>query len=92
MIVTGVKDAKNRLSRYLAHVIAGEDVLITKRGKPVARIVKEDPDKRSIRAALIPLLERGLIALPTRRLEKARLSIFKVSGKPVSEMVIEDRR
>jgi len=92
MIVTGVKDAKNRLSRFLAHVKAGEEVIITKRGKPVARIIKEGSDKRSIRAALTPLLKRGLIALPTRRLEKVRLSTLKVSGKPVSEMVIEDRR
>lgn len=36
-----VADAKSHLSALLAGVEAGEDVVITRRGKPVARIVAE---------------------------------------------------
>jgi len=92
MITAGIKDAKNNLSRYLARVKTGEEVVITERGKPVARIVREEEGKRSIRAALSPLIRRGLIALPSRALAKDHLSPVQVPGKPVSEMVIEDRR
>ncbi len=41
MITTGIKEAKNNLSRFLAQVKAGEEILITDRGKPFARIVRK---------------------------------------------------
>ena len=92
MITTGIKDAKNNLSRYLARVKAGEEVVITERGKPVARLVREDSGMRTVRAALSPLIGRGLIIPPSRELIKGQLSPVSAPGKPVSEMVIEDRR
>ncbi|MFC1895179.1 type II toxin-antitoxin system Phd/YefM family antitoxin [Thermodesulfobacteriota bacterium] len=92
MIRAGIKDVKNNLSRLLAQVKAGEEILITERGKPVARIVKEDQGDKSIRATLAPLLQRGLVALPSRSILKDRISPVEAQGKRVSEMVIEDRR
>ncbi len=92
MIKAGIKKTKNNLSRYLVHVKAGEDVIITDRGKPVARIIREETRSRSICEALAPLSKRGVISLPSRRLETEKLAATRVSGKPVSEMVIEDRR
>jgi antitoxin (DNA-binding transcriptional repressor) of toxin-antitoxin stability system len=94
MLNAGIKDVKNNLSRYLAFVKAGEEVVITERGKPVARIVKESGSVKSIRAALAPLVREGLIALPAVRLKNGGLSVPKdaLPGKPVSEIVIEDRR
>jgi len=92
MIQAGIKEAKNNLSRYLMRVKAGEEVVITERGKPVARIIREEPGGRSIREILAPLSKHGHIVLPTRKIEKEQLTPAKVSGKPVSEMVIEDRR
>ena len=92
MISAGIKELKNNLSRYLAQVKMGEDVIITERGKTVARIVKEDPGNASIRIALTPLVEKGLITLPSQKINKETLTPVKVPGKPVSEMVIEDRR
>ena len=92
MISAGIKEVRNNLSRLLAQVIAGEEILITKRGRPVARIVKENRGDKSIRAALGPLVQRGLIALPSRSIQKDRISAVEAPGKPVSELVIEDRR
>lgn len=92
MITAGVKELKNNLSRYLTRVKSGEDVLITDRGKTFARIVKEDSPNKSIRVALAPLITRGLIKLPSRAINKRNLSPIQVPGKPVSEMVLEDRR
>jgi len=92
MIRAGIKETKNNLSRYLEHVKAGEEVIITDRGRPVARIVKEGQTKRSIRASLAPLVERGLVALPSRKLDKEGIAPVHAPGKPVATMVIEDRR
>jgi prevent-host-death family protein len=92
MITAGIKDTKNNLSRYLSRVKAGEEVVITERGKPVARLVKEEAGKQSIQAALAPLIKKGLIVLPSRELIKRSLVRVKAPGKLVSEMVIEDRR
>ena len=39
MITVGAFEAKTHLSALLDHVAAGEEVVITKHGKPVARLV-----------------------------------------------------
>ncbi len=50
MFVVNVHQAKTQLSRLLAQVEAGEDVVIARRGEPVARLVgckpagKRQPD------------------------------------------------
>jgi prevent-host-death family protein len=92
MINVGIKEVKNNLSRLLARVKAGEEILITKRGRPVARIVKENQGDKSVRATLEPLVQRGLITLPNRSILKDPISAVEILGKSVSEMVIEDRR
>jgi prevent-host-death family protein len=92
MITTGLKEAKNNLSRYLAQVRAGEEILITVHGKPVARIIRENQRDQLLKEKLAPLVRKGLILWPTRPLAKDNLSPIEVPGKSVSEMVIEDRR
>lgn len=92
MISAGIKEVKNNLSRLLARVKTGEDVIITERGKPVARIVKENKGDKPIRVALEPLVQKGLVVLPSRNILKDSLSAVEVSGSPVSKMVVEDRR
>lgn len=39
MVTVNVHKAKTQLSRLLAQVEAGEEVMITRRGEPVARLV-----------------------------------------------------
>ena len=43
MLVVNVHEAKTQLSRLLARVEAGEDVVIARRGEPVARLVGCNP-------------------------------------------------
>ena len=40
MVTVNVHEAKTNLSRLLAQVEAGEEVVIARNGKPVARLVK----------------------------------------------------
>jgi len=92
MLTAGIKEFKNKLSHYLSFVKEGEDVLIAERGKVIARVIKEEPDNTSLRQILQPLIMKGVVAAPKKKLNKEIPKPVKVSGKPVSEMVIEGRR
>jgi len=92
MLSVGIKDLKDNLSRYLSHVKKGEDVYITERGKVIARIIQEELRNESWREALGPLMARGLLTLPSRKIDRDVPAPLEVSGKPVSEIAIEDRR
>ena len=51
MITVNVREAKAHLSRLLAQVEAGEDVVIARRGKLVARLVRfQEPGRRQFGA------------------------------------------
>jgi len=47
MIMIGAFEAKTHLSALLDRVAAGEDVVITRHGKPVARLTKADAAERN---------------------------------------------
>ena len=55
----GAFEAKNRLGQLLDRVERGETIVITRRGKPVARLapIGESPDRAAARAAAARLLE-----------------------------------
>jgi prevent-host-death family protein len=92
MLTAGIKEFKNRVSHYLSLVKNGEDVLISERGKVIARVIKEEPHNASLRQALHTLIIKGLLTFPKKELNKEVPKPIQVPGKPVSEMVIEDRR
>jgi len=88
----GIKDIKNNLSRYLARVKAGEEILITERGKPIARIIQENEKHNTIRQALAPLIERNTVSMPDQPITRQAPVRIEATGKSTSEMVAEDRR
>jgi prevent-host-death family protein len=73
MKTTGVAELKARLSRYLARVKAGEEILVTERNVPVARLVPVG--RRSRDAALRDLERRGLVRVGTGRLPRGFWSL-----------------
>ena len=59
MVVVNVHEAKTQLSRLLAQAEAGEEVLIARRGEPVARLVAcKSPGKRQ------PDILKGKVVIP----------------------------
>ncbi|WP_242098222.1 type II toxin-antitoxin system prevent-host-death family antitoxin [Sphingomonas sp. CROZ-RG-20F-R02-07] len=48
MVTVALADAKARLSELIERVEAGDTVSITKRGKPVVRLVPETPPRKPI--------------------------------------------
>ncbi|HEX2180759.1 MAG TPA: type II toxin-antitoxin system prevent-host-death family antitoxin [Rubrobacteraceae bacterium] len=68
----GVAQLKARLSEYLSRVKAGEEVLVTDRGRPVARLVPVGagyaPDNEAELARLREMEREGLVRLGSGRL------------------------
>lgn len=59
MLVVNVHQAKTQLSRLLARVEAGEEVVIARRGEPVVRLVGCKP-----RAQRQPDVLKGKVVIP----------------------------
>lgn len=65
MRTVSARDANQRFSKLLAEAEQGKDVVITKRGRPVARLVayrheKSEKDRKTALAELMKLLDRGI--------------------------------
>ena len=83
----GVKELKNQLSRYLADVKDGKEVVVTERGRPIARLV---PLEKKI-SRLEEMIDAGLVT-PARAPRRRKLPPpVKPDGGTVSEFVIKDR-
>lgn len=80
----GVRDLKNNLSRYLDRVRGGEQVVITDRGRPVARLSAIDADVDR----LAELVAAGIVRPPL--VEERSLPEPIHAAGPVSDFV--DRR
>lgn len=89
-----IREMKNRLSKYLKLVQAGKDVVITDRGRPVARLILVEPSAKEAEAEYI----RRVRALPWvqpgkgGKLKGAKHPIrLRPGDKTAAEMVLEDR-
>jgi prevent-host-death family protein len=92
MRTVGSRELKNRLGRYLGFVGKGETIIVTDRGKPVARLLppEPEPDKTYSLDDLLRRLEaEGHLRLGTRPFK--RIKPIRVKGKPMSQMILEDR-
>jgi prevent-host-death family protein len=87
------REFKNRMGRYMRAVRRGQTLILTDRGKVVARVSPEEDNKSAssdLRKRLNELEAQGLIRLATKSFKKFRPARSK--GKPASQMIIEDRR
>ncbi len=64
MRTMSLADAKARLSAAVDSVVAGEEVVITRRGRPVARIVRENKQPRGNAAALLQDTKKFVLSQP----------------------------
>lgn len=85
----GVRELRNGLSAYLRRAQRGETMLVTDRGRPVARIVPPDmPD------SLVRAIREGRVIAPTRPWSGAPRAIlrYRKGSKLLSDIVLEQRR
>ncbi|WP_414832598.1 type II toxin-antitoxin system Phd/YefM family antitoxin [Afifella sp. YEN Y35] len=77
---TGTFEAKNTLGSLLDRVEKGEEIVITRQGRPVARLIRETgtSNRDQIRAAVADILEQGRQA--------------SLDGLNIQDLVSEGRR
>ena len=86
MTEAGIRELRDHLSRYLERVQAGEELTVTDRGRPVARLVPVDSQNTFDR-----LVAEGLVVPATTR-GRSRPGTRVTAAGPVSELVTEQRR
>jgi prevent-host-death family protein len=81
----GVRELHDRLSEHLERVELGAAVIVTRRGRPIARLAAVGEAE-----AIEDLIRRGLITAPTRP-RRSRRARVKATGS-VSDLVAQQRR
>lgn len=84
-VEVGVRELHDRLSEYLEKVEQGVELIVTRRGKPVARLTGVEGER-----PLDDLIRRGLIRMPKRPKTNAK-PLIETKGF-VSDLVKEQRR
>ncbi len=90
----GIRQLKNRLSAYMRQVRRGASFLVTDRGKPVARIAPppSEAEPRTMDQILQELAAAGHLRLAEKPGPLPDFDPIPSTGKPASQMIIEDRR
>jgi prevent-host-death family protein len=92
--MVGIRELKNKLTYYLKLTQEGDEIIVTDRASPVAIIQSIDrvKNKVGVEERLASLAKRGMLRLPLRRGKLPPFKSVKVTGKPASEIIIEERR
>ena len=69
MKTAAVSKLKASLSEYLSKVKAGEEVLVTDRGKPIAKLIPVDRGRTELPSHLLMLEKAGLVRIGSGKIE-----------------------
>ncbi|MEZ5377647.1 MAG: type II toxin-antitoxin system prevent-host-death family antitoxin [Acidimicrobiales bacterium] len=83
----GIRELKNGLSKYIDRVRAGEEVIVTDRGRPVAKLSPLDASDGRLRE----LVASGVVRAPSSLSRHQPARRIKSKGT-VSDLVAEQRR
>jgi len=81
MKTAAVSKLKASISEYLLKVKAGEEVIVTDRGKPIAKIVPLKRDEMKIPSHLLTLERAGLVKIGTGKLPSTFWDIIRTKDK-----------
>lgn len=89
----GIAEVKARLSEYLARVRAGEEIVVTDRGRPVARLTPMGEHGPRGEGALEELSRAGIVELVRKPLPRAFWSedVPKDSHAAARRVLTEER-
>jgi len=77
----GIYDARSRLSELVERVEAGEEVILTRRGQPVARLVRAETQERNKARADAVKRIRALRKRMNLRISRAEIRRAIVKGR-----------
>jgi prevent-host-death family protein len=86
----GLREANQHFSKAIKAVRAGQEVILTERGQPIA-VIRPIKDEQTSDAALNRMADEGLVTLPARKGPLPRFDPVPISGKPLSQTIIDDR-
>jgi len=94
MHLVGIKELKNKLTCYPKLTKKGDRIVVTDRGSPIAVLHSLDQIEESagVEEKLASVGKKGMLRLPTRAQKLPSFRAIMASGKPASEIIIEDRR
>lgn len=84
----GIRTLKSKLSEYMGVVKAGTTIVVTERGRQIARII---PETDSGEQTLALLRTAGTILWSGRRLKKSKRGVPIQGTGTVSEILLENR-
>lgn len=90
----GVRELKDHLSEYLRRVRAGESIVITDRGQPIARLTPGAASEAAVPGAMREKLLRLVAAGKLRWSGERYTPEEPIRAKPgfsLSELILEDR-
>jgi prevent-host-death family protein len=85
-VEVGIRELRADLSRWVQRVREGDEIVVTDRGKAVARIVAVEGERKLDR-----LIREGLVTPASNEGQRAVPEPIKGAG-PLSDIVIEGRR
>ena len=84
----GIRELKSKLSECVREVRAGRTIVVTERGRAVARLI---PDATPVRERLAMLKDAGSIQWSGRRLARTRPIARPRGRRTVADLVTENR-
>lgn len=94
-VEVGIRELRLNLSRYVARVREGVEVIVTDRGEPVARLSPIDDERQRDEEVYQRLVREGLVLPGNRRSKRTNLPPpipLEGEGPLISELLLEDRR
>lgn len=85
--MVGVRELRDHLSRWLDEVKAGRELVVTERGRPVARVIPASGG-----SSMDELIEAGIVTPPEARREPASTFGRIRTDGDVLEFVLQQRR
>jgi prevent-host-death family protein len=82
----GIRELRDHLSRYLGEVDAGNEVVVTERGRPVARIIKASGS-----SSMDELIAAGVVTPPEIEMDASSFGRIRARGD-IMEFVFQQRR
>jgi prevent-host-death family protein len=89
-LIVGMREAKENLSRLVNEVKKGAEIILTERGKPVARLAPIVDEYLSLETRLTKLEYAGWIEAPNRHAQKMPVPL-PLSEEKAQEFLQEDR-
>jgi prevent-host-death family protein len=81
----GIRELRANLSRYVEEVRTGKEITVTTHGKPVARLIPVQGERKIDR-----LIREGVVR-PARKPKGPLPEPIKVPGLSLSEIILEQR-